>query len=88
MFVAAKSNFPNRNGCDVGPARSSYNAAFFSVSSPSVRELIGSVNTSAYSDTYPELVEIWECRRLPVVNFACVETQFLNSDLSRFVLIE
>jgi hypothetical protein len=25
---------------------------------------------------------------LPVVNFACVETQFLNSDLSRFVLIE
>ncbi len=42
----------------------------------------------AFIDTNPELVEIWECRRLPVVNFACVETQFLNSDLYRFVLIE
>jgi hypothetical protein len=42
-----------------------------------------------FIDTNPELVEIWECRRLSFVNLACVETQFRNYPIfSRLVLTE
>jgi hypothetical protein len=54
-----------------------------------IQELIGSINTSAFVDTNPELVDIWECRRLPFVNFAGVEIQFPNYPIfPRLVLTE
>jgi hypothetical protein len=43
----------------------------------------------AFIDTNPEVVEIWEGRRLPFVNFARVETQFPNYPIfPRLVLTE